>query len=185
MLHSFNTARWVKHFLKKSGFLKRCLPFQIWIFFYFCSLYTPLAFRLMLQCGLILPVIQAHYLMIIQAISIVKARPVVQSYPVLQSYPVVQYHPFLKYHPVLQSHPFYSLILLYSLNLSYSLTLLYSRVSNKGPENLKTWTRTWNFKLKSSLTIISFNFSSLKLEEPENFKSSLKSYKLELEIHKN
>ena len=50
--------------------------------------------------------------------------------------------------------------------------IVIGRVSNKGPENLKTWTRTWNFKFKSSLTIISFKFSSLKLEEPENFKSS-------------
>ena len=43
----------------------------------------PLAFRLELQCGLILPVIKAHSLIIIQAIPIVKAHPVVQSHPVL------------------------------------------------------------------------------------------------------
>ena len=61
----------------------------------------PLAFRLMLQCGVILPVIQAHSSIIIQAIPIVKAHSVVQSHSVLQSQPV------LKFHPVLQSHTFY------------------------------------------------------------------------------
>ena len=48
------------------------------------------------------------------------------------------------------------------------------------PENLKLNLK-FQVQVRSGLTIISFKFSSLKLEEPENFKSSLKSYKPELE----
>ena len=31
----------------------------------------------------------------------------------------------------------------------YRIRAIMTRVSNKGPENLKIWTRTWNFKFKS------------------------------------
>ena len=46
-----------------------------------------------------------------------------------------------------------------------------ARVSNKGPENLKLNLK-FQVQVRSGLTIISFRFSGLKLEEPENFKSS-------------